>query len=82
MKVRINRFEFEDYRDFLEITVEANNIKRKLSFCDGEPEDNTLGRGFMDCYSIDDVIKAAYKAGKAGEELEIEEVSEDPWGEG
>ena len=50
--------------------------KNRLSFHDGEPEDNNLGRNFNSCYSIDRLIREAYEAGKNGEELIIEEVEE------
>lgn len=46
----------------------------ELSFFDGEPEDNNLNRNFNDCYSIENLIKKAYEAGKNGEVLEIEKV--------
>ncbi len=47
-----------------------------LSFHDGEPEDNNLGRNFNSCYSIKDLVKKAYEAGKSGESLEIEEIED------
>lgn len=55
------------------IIVETNNGSRNdISFYDGEPEDNTLGRNFNDVYSIPDLLKIAYEAGKNGEEWELD----------
>ncbi|MEH7464609.1 hypothetical protein V7166_21870 [Bacillus thuringiensis] len=47
---------------------------RSLSEC---PEDATLGRDLNFVYDIEDYIKMAYEAGKAGEPLEIEHIDED-----
>lgn len=63
-----------DYRQLLLIEVDG---KKELQFCDGEPEDASLGRDFNDCFSIHKLMKKAYEAGKAGEEFELEEVEVD-----
>ena len=52
------------------LTIHIDGTK-KLSFWEGEPEDNNLGRNFNDCYSIVSFMKMAYEAGKNGETLEI-----------
>lgn len=44
-----------------------------LRFHDGEPEDNNLARNFNDCYSIITLVRAAFDAGKRGDELKITE---------
>ncbi len=73
MKVEIITSEDnDDGRGYLEIKI---NDKRELTFCDGEPEDNGLGRNFNDCYAIADLLEAAYLAGKNGEELVMSQTS-------
>ena len=48
-----------DYHDFLRIELWNDGVMiKKLEFGDGELEDNTLSRGFNDCYGIDDMIQA------------------------
>ena len=60
--------ERRDYGNALEIRF---NGSRVFSVYDGEPEDSNLCRDFNDCWKIPDLIEKAYKAGLAGEELEI-----------
>jgi hypothetical protein len=60
-----------DYRNAHQIIVEGSDLK--LTFCDGEPEDNSLCRNFGDVYSIRKLVQAAYEAGVNGEELKIVE---------
>ena len=79
MKIVINTLteeaiERRDYRDAIEILIDD---KRVFSACDGEPEDNNLSRNFNDCYSIDNLLKQAYDAGKNGEDFEIEGIQLD-----
>ena len=75
MKVKtINSIDDDGYRCF--ITIEVNGEYR-LEFCDGEPEDNTLDRGFNDVYSISSLMQEAFLAGKNGETLELEDVDVD-----
>ena len=50
----------DDYRQSFEIWVDG---KIALSFSDGEPEDNCLGRNFNDCYKIVDLLKKVWDAG-------------------
>lgn len=57
-----------DDRNYLEIVVDG---RVEVSFCDGEKEDNSLGRNFNDCYSITDLMVKAYKAGLEQEEFEF-----------
>lgn len=58
-----------DYRDAYEIKIDGERVFKAR---DGEPEDASLCRDFNDVYNIPDIIEMAYKAGKNGEEFEIE----------
>ena len=60
--------EERDCQDILRIYV---NNRRVFSVHDGEPEDSNLSRDFNDCYGIVDMMKSAFNAGAAGEQLEI-----------
>jgi hypothetical protein len=60
--------ERRDYCDYLEIKIDN---KRVFSVHDGEREDNNLCRNFSDCYSIPDLLKRAYEAGRNGEEFSV-----------
>lgn len=44
------------------------------AFRDGEPEENCLAINFNDVYKIEELIKAAYEAGRAGEPFDIERI--------
>jgi len=57
-----------DYRNAIEIKIDG---KRVFRASDGEPEDATLNRDFNDIYSIADLLKMAYDAGKAGNTFEL-----------
>ena len=61
--------ENRDYRDAMEILIDGES---KFSVHDGEPEDNSLGRNFNDCWKIADLLKMAFEAGKNGEEFHAE----------
>ena len=58
-----------DYCEYLRIDVDG---KQELEFMDGEPEDANLRRDFNDCFSIVNLMRRAYEAGRAGEEFEYE----------
>lgn len=58
----------------LEITIEANSQMIRLTFCDGEPEDNTTWRNFKDIYDIKKALELAYKAGLNNETFNVEEI--------
>jgi hypothetical protein len=66
--------ENNDFRSSLSISIDGET---KFSAYDGEPEDATLARDFNDCYSIPDLLKLAYEAGKRGEDFELEYLDED-----
>ena len=59
------------------IRVESSSDKEvkviEMSFGHGEPEDNYLFRDLSDAFNIVPAIKAAYEAGKRGEELVIKQ---------
>ncbi len=57
-----------DYRDGLIIQIDGKTV---FSAFDGEPEDNTLGRNFSDCYSIVDLMEQAFEASTNRESLNI-----------
>jgi len=59
-----------DYNSWLNILIDGKEV---FSAGDNEPEDNTLGRNFNDCYKIPDLMKLAYEAGKAGASFQIEQ---------
>lgn len=67
-----------EYGDNTKFVVELRNdsdlIVLRLDFCNGEPEDNSLGRNFNDVFYIEEAIRIAYEAGKNGEKLEVENV--------
>ena len=60
--------EANDYYDVLYIKIDD---KKVFSAYDGEPEDNTLGRNFNDCYNIINLLQLAYDAGVKQEGFEI-----------
>jgi hypothetical protein len=63
----------DDYRQTLTIEVDGKGI---FGVGDGEPEDSNLSRDFSDCFSITDLMKMAYDAGKNGEDWEYELIEE------
>lgn len=73
MKVTFVDEELYDYRFGLTIKIDGEKV---FSVYDGEPEDNSLERNFSDCHNIEDMMKRAYEAGKAGEPFEVERVEE------
>jgi len=75
MNVLVRRLDDEEtWRSSL--SIEINSIE-VFHVADDEPEDSNLGRSFSDCYKIKGLIERAYKAGKDGEELVIEETNEE-----
>ena len=62
-------YEDDDGREALSVYTEGT----RLSFMDGEPEDNNISRNFSDVYRIGDVIKEAHKAGLEGRPLNFVE---------
>jgi len=75
MKVLVRKIDDEEnWTSSLSIEI---NGEEKFSVHDGEPEDNSLGRNFSSCYGIPSLLKAAYEAGKAGEDFIVEETNEE-----
>ena len=69
---RFNNDDMDEYHFYeVELTDDKGNTVEKMSVSDScdTPEDNTLGRSFADIYQVVDMIKAAYEAGKNGEDL-------------
>jgi hypothetical protein len=63
----------------LTVAVElADGRKDSVTICAGEPEDAVFFRDLNDAYSIADIVKLAYEAGKNGEEMTYEFVDENP----
>lgn len=57
--------------------IETNDGSKSASFGHGETEDMYLFRDLRDAYEIPSMLKMAYEAGKRGEELTTEEISEE-----
>jgi len=70
-------YDYEDVDGSLETILETDTAKFSMDFGRGEPEDMSLGRDLNDAYHIADALKAAYEAGKRGEELKVVEESAD-----
>lgn len=77
MKIVIahNTVDFE--RESFYIEVKTSDTTETLSFCDGEPEDNSISRNFNDVFSIGNLLELAHEAGRTGEILEVENVEID-----
>ena len=56
--------------------IRDNGDVSTVSIGEGESEDMYLFRDLSDAYSISDLVKMAYEAGKAGEEFEYEFIEE------
>lgn len=68
-----------DHDDASQVIVEVtrdNGDHGSVSIGEGKPEDMYLFRDLSDAYSIYDLVKIAYEAGKAGEEFEYEFIEE------
>lgn len=55
----------------LMIVVDGDDVF-SVSTSPDSPEDNCLSRDLSDCFKIDDLMKLAYEAGRAGEEFTVE----------
>lgn len=65
--VNIARCDYDEERDALSVYIEGT----RLSFMDGEPEDNNISRNFSDVERIGEAIKEAHKAGLEGRPLNL-----------
>lgn len=54
------------YSNGLKIFIDDKSV---FTVFEGEPEDNTLGRNYNDCYKIPELMRLAFEAGKRGEEI-------------
>jgi hypothetical protein len=71
VEIRESNDEFRknnEYRDHFSINVDG---KERLSFTDGESEDNSLCRNFNDIYGIADLLIEANEAGLNGKQIKI-----------
>ena len=59
------------------IKIETETKTQRMFFREGEPEDMTFGRDLSDVFSITEMLKLAYEAGKRGEELNMEFIEEE-----
>ena len=74
-----HEFYNSDHDDASNVIIELirdNGKTMKISLGEGEPEDMYLFRDLSDVYSITELIKMAYDAGKAGEDYEYEAFEE------
>lgn len=77
--IETHEFYNSDHDDASQVIVEVirdNGEKDSVSIGEGEPEDMYLFRDLSDAYSIYNLVKLAYDAGKAGEEFHYEFVEE------
>lgn len=71
--------EYDEYggKGSLTVTVEDDaGIRKSVDICAGEPEDAVFFRDLNGAYSIADLVKFAYAAGKRGEDYVYEFVNE------
>ena len=68
----------EDGQGTLSIEVETESGECSVSLMAQEPEDNTFYRDLNSAYSIAELLKLAYEAGKRGELYEYEFIDENP----
>lgn len=71
-----NNWEYRQGPWTLEIIDETGKSTHRVSFSEGEPEDMTFGRDLSDVFSISNLVRAAYEAGRNGEVLHYEYVEE------
>jgi len=77
MKITCTSKTDDEFREKFKIKLESNEKTQELSFCDGEPEDNSIGRNFNDIYSIPQLIVLAYNAGVNGEPIELIDINKE-----
>lgn len=58
--------------------VETGGEVKGVEFRDGEPEDFVIARDLNGAKRIKDLVIMAFEAGKRGEEITVEEISEEP----
>lgn len=60
-----------DADSHIEVKLTTDTGVKTFSIGEGESEDMTLGRDLSDAYGVSEMLKAAYEAGKKGEELTV-----------
>jgi len=76
MKIRVKTPE-NLYEGTIEIEINTEDFNTKITFGSGEPEDMCLARDLNDAFSIEDMLIAAYEAGKRGETIEVNHEKEE-----
>jgi len=66
--------EEHDYKGFFVVKIDGET---KARFYDGEPEDANMGRDFSDVFTIPDLMRLAYDAGKRGDNFIVERIESD-----
>ncbi len=61
----------------VETILITNEGTKSVNFAGGEPEDMSIARDLSDAWSIKELLVSAYNAGKNGETLEIEEITQE-----
>lgn len=77
--IETHEFYNSDHYDASNVIVKVirdNGEKDSVSIGEGEPEDMYLFRDLSDAYSISNLIRMAYEAGKSGEPFEYELINE------
>lgn len=71
MEVFVRETEDEEYYEWQQMEIMIDG-KKVFDVCSADsPEDNNLHRNFSDCYSIPQLLKRAWEAGKNGEPFEL-----------
>lgn len=81
MKVNLTRTVREDDPNWEELYVSSGTPPQSYTLdtreCFEDPEDAQFSREQLSCGDVVKFMKLAYEAGKAGEDLEIEEIVEE-----
>ena len=79
MKVIVTRTIRNEYGFDEEVGYTVETPKNSISIYNMNecPEDATLSRDLSDIYTVEDMIQEAYEAGKRGEEIKFEYITEE-----
>lgn len=82
MKITVAKSSYNEEIDnitWMEVKLETKDYTDNVSVSDmsEEPEDANFNRGLSDFQDIPDMLRAAYNAGRNGEELEVVEKTEE-----
>ena len=75
MKVSVYQLDLDENSHAYVIQI---NDEERLSFFEGNCEDNNLIRNFNDVTEIPDLLELVFEAGQNGEDLRIDYVDGDP----